>query len=109
MKTGSWSANSIEPGQIAWMCRLAWLYTDDKCLSLSQKLCYFASLALLEVCAISLSHQYTARLALVFPYSKLTLASRLAADLHLDDISEFDNWTVLKSPFKKFSRLRVIF
>ena len=23
----SWSANSIEPGQIARMCRLAWLYT----------------------------------------------------------------------------------
>ena len=26
----SWSANSIEPGQTAWMCRLPWLYTDGK-------------------------------------------------------------------------------
>jgi hypothetical protein len=23
-------ANSIEPGQITWMCRLAWLYTGGK-------------------------------------------------------------------------------
>ena len=30
MKTQSWSANSIEPGQTARMCRLAWLYTGGK-------------------------------------------------------------------------------
>ena len=27
MKTSSWSANGIEPGQTAQTCRLAWLYT----------------------------------------------------------------------------------
>ena len=30
MKTLSWSAKSIEPGQTAQMCRLAWLYTGGK-------------------------------------------------------------------------------
>ena len=30
-----WSANSIEPGQIAWVCRLAWVYTGGKGLLLS--------------------------------------------------------------------------
>ena len=30
MRTCSWLANSTEPGQIAWMCRLAWLYTGGK-------------------------------------------------------------------------------
>ena len=30
MRSWSWSANSKESGQTAWMCRLAWLYTDDK-------------------------------------------------------------------------------
>ena len=33
--TWSWSANSIEPGQTAWMCRLALLYTGGKGQSLS--------------------------------------------------------------------------
>ena len=35
MKTQSWSANSIEPGVTARMCRLAWLYTGGKGYSLS--------------------------------------------------------------------------
>ena len=30
MKTLSWSANSIEPGQTAWMCRQAWFCTSHK-------------------------------------------------------------------------------
>ena len=30
MKTWRWSVNSIEPGQTARMCRLAWLYIGDK-------------------------------------------------------------------------------
>ena len=30
LKTWSWSANSIEPGQTAKICRLAWLYTGGK-------------------------------------------------------------------------------
>ena len=30
MKTLSWPANSIEPGQTARMCRLVWLYTGGK-------------------------------------------------------------------------------
>ena len=30
MKTWRWSANSIEPGQTAQMCGLAWLYTGGK-------------------------------------------------------------------------------
>ena len=30
MQTGSWSANSIEPGQAAWMCMVTWLYTGGK-------------------------------------------------------------------------------
>ena len=30
MITCSWSANSMEPGHIAWKCRLAWLYTGGK-------------------------------------------------------------------------------
>jgi hypothetical protein len=29
------SANRIEPGQTAWVCRLAWLYTGGKGLTLS--------------------------------------------------------------------------
>ena len=33
MKT--WSANSTEPGQSAWMCRLAWLFAGGKDLTLS--------------------------------------------------------------------------
>ena len=32
-KTWSWSANSVEPGQTVWMCRLTWLYTGGKGLS----------------------------------------------------------------------------
>ena len=35
MKTWNWSANSIEPGQTARMCSLAWLYTGGKGYSLS--------------------------------------------------------------------------
>ena len=35
MRTWSWSANSIEPCENAWMWRLAWLYTGGKGLSLS--------------------------------------------------------------------------
>ena len=35
MKTLSWSSNSIEPGQNARMCRLVWLYTGSKGLSLT--------------------------------------------------------------------------
>ena len=30
VRTGSWSADSIEPGQTAQMCMLTWLYTDGK-------------------------------------------------------------------------------
>ena len=30
MRTGSWSINGIETGQIARMCRLAWFYTGGK-------------------------------------------------------------------------------
>ena len=30
MRTCSWSSNSIEPGQTALMCMLAWFYTDSK-------------------------------------------------------------------------------
>ena len=36
MITWSWSANSIQPGQTEWMCRLAWLYTGGK-------ICIFSS------------------------------------------------------------------
>jgi hypothetical protein len=34
MKFLSWSANSIEPGKTASMCRLAWINTGGKGLSL---------------------------------------------------------------------------
>ena len=30
MRTGSWSANSIEPDQTAQICRLFWFYTGGK-------------------------------------------------------------------------------
>ena len=30
IKLRNWSVNSIKPSQTARMCRLAWLYTDDK-------------------------------------------------------------------------------
>ena len=30
MKPLKWSANSIKPGQTAWMCRPSWLYTGGK-------------------------------------------------------------------------------
>ena len=34
IKMRIWLANSIKPGQTAWMCRLTWLYAGGKGLSL---------------------------------------------------------------------------
>ena len=67
----SWSANSIEPGQIARMCRLAWLYIDGKAYSLSVQAGYgLVNIVSFKCCVICFYKS-------VFIYLHCTLAGDL--------------------------------